>query len=1050
MKKFYLLLALFVGLCSVSHGQQITSAEYFFDSDPGIGNATPVSIGTPSDTIDVQLNISVAGLNPGVHFFCLRTQNASGNWSLHHSRLFYVNPVPLAVNQQVAQAEYFFDNDPGIGNGSPVSIGSSSDTVLTTININTTGLLPGFHFFCLRTQNTQGQWSLQHSRLFYINPLPASLNQQVIDGEYFFDTDPGIGNGIPVSFTASDTIDTSFPVINPLSVGSHKFVLRTRDADGNWSLHMAKAFNVCATYGPKSIFDYVIDFNKVYFTNNSIYTDWYKWDFGDSQSDTVLYSPSHIYNLPGIYNAKLITYNPCASDTLIKTIQINGITSAIPKIATPSGFFMMEIAGYGFTASSQFKLWRPGFPDITPDSAKVGVSGNYARLYYRLDSAYTGWWHLVVSGTSIQDTLFGALQIDTSTVEGGLELGLNVPTTVRRFTTNTFQVLIKNTGNRPVFGVPVYISNTKNGSTTSLSVGNPFFDSFLDTSIVNAGPPGRFYQNIDSVTGDTSGHITSFMIPYLAAGESHIITLAYKTVEYGTDYISVVVKQPMIADETILAIIGLRQPMSNCTWMPPCMQATLDAAGLIPGVGCAVGIFDLACALGNYASDFDEGNPTGKSLMDLGLASTSTLLSCMTGLPWAKLLKLLNTGSKAGHNNINNTQSSYSLCWDDITADSDTKGVTALDPNDKTGPNGYATPNFIKDKAPLPYTIRFENVDTASAPAAEVVITDTLDITRFDVSTFKYSMFGWADSNIVLNVPAANFAREFDLRPGKNTILRVIGSIDTATGIATTRFTSYDPDTFSIVINPADGFLNPNVNAPEGEGFVSFYCSLLPGLNNMDVIDNKAEIVFDLEAPVITPLFSNTLDLEKPASSVQPISATSDTTFTVRWNGSDNESGVKHYHVYVSENDSAYQLWQVRTPLDSGVFTGAVGSTYKFYSVAVDSVNNEEDAPANPISNPDAVTMVVVGIAEAEAAEEFFSVYPNPSAEDVTILIHTHREKEIEVKLVDVRGMTAGSWTIKSNQKKNISLENISPGIYHFEAMRDDRRIFIKKITVLK
>jgi hypothetical protein len=725
-------------------------------------------------------------------------------------------------------------------------------------------------------------------------------------------------------------------------------------------------------------------------------------------------------------------------------LQINGITSAIPKIATPSAFVMMELTGFGFTSGSQFKLWRPGFPDITADSSKVGTSGNYARLYYHLDSAYVGWWHLVVSGSSIQDTLFFALQIDTSTIEGGLDLSLNVPPTVRRFITNNFQVIIRNTGNTPVYGVPVYIRNTKSGVNTSLSIGNPFFDSFLDSSVVASSPPGRFYHNVDNA-GDTSGHVAAVFIPYLLAGESHVIRLAYSTKEYGMDYISVIVKKPII-DGAALSMLGFRQPMTSCTWLDPCTQTYLDALGFVPAVGCAVGLFDLACAVGNYSSDFDEGHPTGSSLMDLSLATAGTIISCTSGLPGHAALEMINTGSNL--DNLNTT--TIRECWNDLTADNDTKGVSALDPNDKTGPNGYATPNFIKDGAPLSYTITFENADTASAPAAEVLVTDTLDKTRFDLSTFKYSMFGWSDSVITLNMPETQFAREFDLRPAKNTILRVIGSIDTATGIATIRFTSYDPDTFNIVSNPADGFLNPNVTAPEGDGFVSFHCQLLPGLSNLDVIDNKAEIVFDMQAPVTTSVFSNTLDLSLPSSSVLPISATSDTTFTVRWNGSDNESGVKHYHVYVSENDSAYQLWQVRTTLDTAVFTGAVGSTYKFYSVAVDSVNNEEDAPANPISNPDAVTMVVVGIAEADAAEEFFSVYPNPSAEDVTILIHTNREKEIEVKLVDVRGMTAGSWTIKSNQKKNISLENISAGIYHFEAMTDDRRIFIKKITVLK
>jgi PKD repeat protein len=1044
MKK--ILIFLLVCVTFSGSAQNIIEGEYFFDTEPGIGNGIPIIISVPGDTVTQNLSINSSGLLEGPHVFCLRVKNASGFWSHTISRSFYAYS-PILI-QPVTNAEYFFDTDPGIGNGTPITITATGDTVSQNLSINTTGLSTGPHIFCLRVKDAASAWSHTLARTFYIINPPGAI-QPLTSAEYFFDIDPGVGNGTPLVISSNDTINMSFDLTNTFSSGTHYFVLRTKDAGGEWGLQLSKAYNVCATYGPKSIFDYVIDFNKVYFSNTSIYDQSHLWDFGDGNTDTTLYSPAHVYNLPGIYNAKLITYNPCAIDTLIKTLQVNGITSAAPKIATPNGFFMMELTGYGFNSSSQFKLWRPGFPDISPDSAKAGVSGNYARLYFRLNNADAGWWHLVVSGTAIQDTLFGALQIDTSTVEGGLELGLNVPERVARFRTNIFQVLIKNKGNTPVYSVPVYISNTKNGSTTSLSVGNPFFDSFLDSSIVSSGPPGRFYQNIDSATGDTSGHITAFMIPYLAAGESHIISLSYKTVEYGTDYITVVVKKPMI-DETILALIGLHQPMSNCTWMSPCMQAIMDAAGVAPGVGCAVGIFDLACALGNYASDYDEGNPAGKSLFDLGLASTSTLLSCVTGLPGAKLLKLLNFGSKQLNNNVNNNPSPFAQCWNDITADSDTKGVTAFDPNEKTGPNGYALPNFIKDVAPLSYTITFENADTASAPAAEVVVTDTLDKTRFDLSTFEYSMFGWSDSIITLTVPSAQFAREFDLRPGKNTILRVSGSIDTASGIITTRFASYDPDTFNIVANPADGFLNPNIISPEGDGFLIFHCELLPGLNNLDVVNNKAEIVFDLQPAINTPVFSNTLDLNKPASSVLPITAFSDTTFTVHWSGSDAESGVKHFNIYVSENDSAYQLWQVRTPLDSGVFTGSIGSTYKFYSIAVDSVNNVEDAPSNPIANPDAQTTVVVGISEVNDAGEYFSAYPNPATNDITLFVRTHQQKQISVKLYSMQGAQMGEWMVNPNQKKNISLGNISPGIYHLEAMTDGKKILIKKLTVLK
>jgi hypothetical protein len=44
----------------------------------------------------------------------------------------------------------------------------------------------------------------------------------------------------------------------------------------------------------------------------------------------------------------------------------------------------------------------------------------------------------------------------------------------------------------------------------------------------------------------------------------------------------------------------------------------------------------------------------------------------------------------------------------------------------------------------MPYTILFENKSEATAPAHIVLITDTLDLSVFDISEFGFSSFGWA------------------------------------------------------------------------------------------------------------------------------------------------------------------------------------------------------------------------------------------------------------------------------------------------------------------
>lgn len=65
-------------------GHSVAAAEYFIDTDPGIGLATPIS-GTPAfPAVSVSLlaaAVNVAALTPGPHTIFVRARNVLGNWS---------------------------------------------------------------------------------------------------------------------------------------------------------------------------------------------------------------------------------------------------------------------------------------------------------------------------------------------------------------------------------------------------------------------------------------------------------------------------------------------------------------------------------------------------------------------------------------------------------------------------------------------------------------------------------------------------------------------------------------------------------------------------------------------------------------------------------------------------------------------------------------------------------------------------------------------------------------------------------------------------------
>jgi hypothetical protein len=227
--------------------QNITAAEYFFDTDPGKGNGNAITVPTPGTTVTLNANISTASLSQGFHSLGIRTMDATGVWSLYESRVVFITSSTSDAGP-ITSAEYFIDADPGPGNGTSVSVGASGNTVTFTASIPTASLSNGFHTLGLRTKNSDGVWSLYESRGFYISSSGAVDAPMITAAEYFFDSDPGVGNGTPVSVGASGNTVTFTANISiaSLSNGFHILAIRTRDAAGVWSLYESRAFYITA------------------------------------------------------------------------------------------------------------------------------------------------------------------------------------------------------------------------------------------------------------------------------------------------------------------------------------------------------------------------------------------------------------------------------------------------------------------------------------------------------------------------------------------------------------------------------------------------------------------------------------------------------------------------------------------------------------------------------------------------------------------------------------------------------------------------------------
>ena len=268
------------------------------------------------------------------------------------------------------------------------------------------------------------------------------------------------------------------------------------------------------------------------------------------------------------------------------------------------------------------------------------------------------------------------------------------------------------------------------------------------------------------------------------------------------------------------------------------------------------------------------------------------------------------------------------------------------DPNDLLGPSGYGSAGFITPGGSLGYTIEFSNEKTAEVPADNVVVTEQLS-PNLDWSTFQLGTIGFG--SYVVNVPPGltSYSTRVDATATLGVYVDIDASLNLSTGLLTVTFTSLDPTTLDTPANPLVGFLPPDTNPPNGEGYINYTIQPKSGLATGATLDAQASIVFDTNAAIATPQIVNTIDTTTPTSTVTALPSTTTTpSFTVSWSGSDGAgSGIADYNVYVSDDGGAFTLFQADTTATSATFTGQLGHTYGFYSVATDNVGLVQPTP---------------------------------------------------------------------------------------------------------
>ncbi len=339
-------------------------------------------------------------------------------------------------------------------------------------------------------------------------------------------------------------------------------------------------------------------------------------------------------------------------------------------------------------------------------------------------------------------------------------------------------------------------------------------------------------------------------------------------------------------------------------------------------------------------------------------------------------------------------------------------GIGSSTPEDKLGNTGYdpegeplATRHrFIPGADRFTYRIDYWNKPTATAPAVEVFIRDTLDA-DFDLTTFSFTEIGFLRWRIPLE-GGPYFNVLIDLRPDFNLLLNVEGTLNPYTREVYWVHRSLDPATLDLPDDPFLGYLPPIDTLGYNIGWVNFSVGPLADLPTGTEFTNQARVNFDGigpwgPAPPYGP-YRNTYDKAAPVSTVQPIQAMSPSQFLVSWGGDDaGGCGISTYTVWVSTDGGPFGIWLNDTTATAALFSGLDGFTYSFYCIATDHLGNVE----NKAPLAEASTLVTSSGSPVAPGSIFLGAFPNPFTSETRLAFDLPEYTAVRLDLIHPSGV---------------------------------------------
>jgi len=135
----------------------VVRAEYFINTDPGFGKATPFTLPVSANISQQAITLDIASASLGVNSVYIRTKDTRGNWSLTNYFAF----VKGMAESDISSLEYYIDTDPGFGMATPVTLVPGQNISNYIFNADVSSITDyTTHNLFIRAKDAGGVWSL--------------------------------------------------------------------------------------------------------------------------------------------------------------------------------------------------------------------------------------------------------------------------------------------------------------------------------------------------------------------------------------------------------------------------------------------------------------------------------------------------------------------------------------------------------------------------------------------------------------------------------------------------------------------------------------------------------------------------------------------------------------------------------------------------------------------------------------------------------------------------------------------------------------------------